>query len=63
MIAARPPPLEQVLLGEALDADEVLGRHDGAQRIEDRLLRHQLADERLGDRDAKIMIGPSANIV
>ena len=58
-----PPPLEQVLRGEALDAVQVFGRHHRAQRIEDRLLGHQLADERLGDGDGEIMIGPSANIV
>ena len=48
-----PAAAEQILRSVAPDAGEMLGRHDGGERVEDRLLRHQLADERLGDRDAQ----------
>src|SRR5207247_481432 len=43
--------LEQVLRGEVLNGLEVLGVDDGAQRVEDRLLGHQLADKGFGHGD------------
>src|SRR5260370_32961220 len=50
--SGNPTALEKILRGKALNALQLLRRHDRAERVENHLLGHQLADERAGEGEA-----------